>query len=84
MSAPNLHERMEAAEKARRAMIEKFRAKSESIDPEQQARLAEQAKARGEREARRADAEQRRRARVAAEKADRIAAAKAKAEAEAL
>lgn len=83
MSIPNLTERKEAADKARQAMLEKFRAKAQETskpDPTIVAMREELAK---EREQKRAAAEEKRKARIAAEKAQRIAEAKAKAEAEA-
>lgn len=83
MSVPNLNERKEAADKARQAMLEKFRAKAQEApkaDPEIIAMREDLAK---EREQKRAAAEEKRKARIAAEKAQRIAEAKAKAEAEA-
>jgi colicin import membrane protein len=83
MSVPNLNERKETADKARQAMLEKFRAKvqeSAKPDPTIVAMREELAK---ERETKRAAAEEKRKARIAAEKAQRIAEAKAKAEAEA-
>ena len=83
MSVPNLNERKEAADKARQAMLEKFRAKAQEapkVDPEIVAMREDLAK---EREQKRAAAEEKRKARIAAEKAQRIAEAKAKAEADA-
>ncbi len=83
MSVPNLNERKEAADKARQAMLEKFRAKAQEApkaDPEIVAMREDLAK---EREQKRATAEEKRKARIAAEKAQRIAEAKAKAEADA-
>ncbi|MEQ1619494.1 MAG: hypothetical protein ABL883_14260 [Terricaulis sp.] len=84
MSVPNLNERKEAADKARQAMVEKFRAKAQEapkVDPEIVAMRDDLAK---EREQKRAAAEEKRKARIAAEKAQRIAEAKAAAEAEAV
>jgi len=81
MSDPNnFNDRMEAAEKAKRAMLEKFRSKAAAVDPAIEARRIEEAKAR---DAKRAAAEEKRRARVAAEKEERILAAQLKEEAEA-
>ena len=82
MSFANYNDRKEAADKARQAMLEKFRAKAQqepSQDPDLTAKRIEQAR---EREAKRAAAEERRKARVAAERAQRAADAKAHAEAE--
>jgi hypothetical protein len=81
MSIPNLTERKEAADKARQAMLDKFRAKAQNTpDPTIVAMREELAR---EKEAKRAAAEEKRKARIAAEKAQRIAEAKAAAEAEA-
>jgi hypothetical protein len=75
MSIPNFSERKEAAEKARQAMLEKFKAKPQ-IDPAAAAERAAQAQAR---EAKRAAAEEKRKQRVLAEKTQRIEDAKLKA-----
>jgi hypothetical protein len=76
----NFNERKEAADKARQAMLQRFKSKAATIDPVIEAQRIEQAKAR---DAKRAAAEEKRRARVAAEKDERILAAQLKAEAEA-
>ncbi|MFZ2030386.1 MAG: DUF6481 family protein [Vitreimonas sp.] len=75
----NFNERKEAADKARQAMLQRFKSKAATVDPAIEAERIEQAKAR---DAKRAAAEQKRRARVAAEKEERILAAQLKAEAE--
>ncbi len=77
----NFNERKEAADKARQAMLQRFKTKAATIDPVVEAERIEQAKARDEK---RAAAEEKRRARVAAEKEERILQAQLKAEAEAL
>lgn len=77
MNDGSFNERKEAAEKAKRAMLEKFRAKP-APDPAIAAARAEVARAR---EAKRAAAEENRKARIEAEKLARIAEAKAAAEA---
>jgi len=77
----NFNERKEAADKARQAMLQRFKSKTASVDPAIEARRIEQAKAR---DAKRAAAEEKRRARVAAEREERILQAQLKAEAEAL
>lgn len=82
MSIPNHSERKEAADKARQAMLEKFRAKAQTTQPDPSLVAMREDLAR-EREQKRAAAEERRKARVAAEKAQRLADAKAAAEAEA-
>ena len=76
----NFNERKEAADKAREAMLQRFKSKAAAIDPAIEAQRIEEAKAR---DAKRAVAEEKRRARVAAEKEERILAAQLKAEAEA-
>lgn len=76
----NFNERKEAADKARQAMLERFKSKAASVDPTIEAERIEQAKAR---DAKRAAAEEKRRARVQAEKEERILQAQLKAEAEA-
>ncbi len=83
MSIPNLTERKEAADKARQAMLEKFRAKAQEINKPDPTIVAMREELAHEREAKRAAAEEKRKARIAAEKAQRIAEAKAKAEADA-
>ncbi|MBY0564880.1 MAG: hypothetical protein K2P58_11920 [Hyphomonadaceae bacterium] len=80
---PNHNERKEAADKARQAMLEKFKAKAQANTQPDPTIVAKREELASEREAKRAAAEERRKARVAAEKAQRIADAKAKAEAEA-
>ena len=82
MSYPNHNERKEAADKARQAMLEKFRAKAQESKPDPEA-VAERAELERQREEKRIAAEEKRKARIAAEKVQRIAEAKAKAEAEA-
>ncbi|MBI3438075.1 MAG: hypothetical protein HY054_05390 [Proteobacteria bacterium] len=76
----NFNERKEAADKARQAMLQRFKTKAAAVDPAIEAQRIEEAKAR---DAKRAAAEERRRARVAAEKEERILQAQLKAEAEA-
>jgi hypothetical protein len=76
----NFNERKEAADKARQAMLQRFKSKTAAVDPAIEARRIEQAKAR---DAKRAAAEEKRRARVAAERDERILQAQLKAEAEA-
>ncbi len=76
----NFNERKEAADKARQAMLERFKSKAASVDPAIEAERIAQAKAR---DAKRAAAEEKRRARVQAEKEERILQAQLKAEAEA-
>ena len=76
----NFNERKEAADKARQAMLQRFKSKAATVDPAIEAQRIEQAKAR---DAKRAAAEEKRRARVAAEKEERILQAQLKAEAEA-
>jgi hypothetical protein len=76
----NFNERKEAADKAREAMLQRFKSKAAAIDPAIEAQRIEEAKSR---DAKRAAAEEKRRARVAAEKEERILAAQLKAEAEA-
>ena len=76
----NFNERKEAADKARQAMLQRFKSKTAAVDPTIEAQRIEQAKAR---DAKRAAAEEKRRARVAAEKEERILQAQLKAEAEA-
>lgn len=80
---PNHNERKEAAEKARQAMLDKFKAKAQANTAPDPTIVAKREELASEREAKRAAAEERRKARVAAEKAQRAAEAKAKAEAEA-
>jgi hypothetical protein len=77
----NFNERKEAADKARQAMLQRFKTKAAAIDPAVEAERIEQAKAR---DTKRAAAEEKRRARVQAEKEERILQAQLKAEAEAL
>lgn len=79
MSIPNHKERLEAAQAAKKAMLEKFKNKP-SVDPQVAAERAAAAKAREEK---RAQAEERRRARVEAERLERMLAAEAAAKAEA-
>ena len=76
----NFNERKEAADKARQAMLQRFKSKTAAVDPAIEARRIEQAKAR---DAKRAAAEEKRRARVATEREERILQAQLKAEAEA-
>jgi hypothetical protein len=81
MSFQNHNERREAAEAAKKAMLEKFKTKATApVDPEIAAQRAAEAKAREEK---RVEAEQRRRERVELEKLERKLAAEAKAQAEA-
>jgi hypothetical protein len=75
----NFNERREAADKARQAMLQRFKSKP-AVDPAIEAQRIEQAKAR---DAKRAAAEEKRRARVQAEKEERMLQAQLKAEAEA-
>ncbi len=79
MSIPNHNERREAAEAARKAMLEKFKSKSQ-LDPQAATERAVVAQAREEK---RREAEQRRRERVELEKLERRMAAEEKAKAEA-
>ncbi len=83
MNIPNHNERKEAADKARQAMLEKFRTKAQSAQAVDPALIEQRAQQEREREAKRIAAEEKRKARVAAEKIQRIADAKAAAEAEA-
>lgn len=76
----NFNERKEAADKARQAMLQRFKTKAAAVDPAIEAQRIEEAKAR---DAKRAAAEEKRRARVQAEKEERILQAQLKAEAEA-
>lgn len=76
----NFNERKEAADKARLAMLQKFKSKTASVDPAIEAQRIEQAKAR---DAKRAVAEEKRRARVRAEKEERLLQSQLKAEADA-
>lgn len=76
----NFNERKEAADKAREAMLQRFKTKAAAVDPAVEAERIAQAKARDEK---RAAAEEKRRARVQAEKEERILQAQLKAEAEA-
>ena len=76
MNDPSFSERRETADKAKRALLEKFRSKAAAPDPALAAERAEQARAR---ETKRAAAEEKRKARIVAEKAARIAAAEAQA-----
>ena len=68
MSVPTFAERKEAADTAKKAMLERFRAKP-AIDPALTAERAAQAKAR---DAKRAAAEEKRKARIEEEKAMRV------------
>jgi hypothetical protein len=79
MSIPNHNERREAAEAAKKAMLEKFKTKP-TIDPKVAEQRAAEAKVREEK---RVEAEKRRRERVELEKLERRLAAEAKANAEA-
>ena len=79
MSFPDHNERRQAAEAARKAMLEKFKQKPQ-VDPQV---AAERAAAASEREKRRLEAEQRRRERVELERLERKLAAEEKAKAEA-
>lgn len=74
---PTFNDRKEAADKARQAMLEKFRAKAQESTEPDPALVAQREELAREREAKRAAAEEKRKARVAAEKAERAAAAKA-------
>jgi len=78
MSIPNHNERREAAEAAKKAMLEKFKTKP-TIDPHVAEQRAAEAKVREEK---RVEAEKRRRERVELEKLERRLAAEAKAKAE--
>ena len=81
MSFQNHNERREAADAAKKAMLEKFKTKATApVDPEIAAKRAAEAKAREEK---RIEAEQRRRERVELEKLERKLAVEAKAKAEA-
>ncbi|MGD9966330.1 MAG: DUF6481 family protein [Hyphomonadaceae bacterium] len=81
MSFQNHNERREAAEAAKKAMLEKFKNKTtQPVDPEVAAQRAAEAKAREEK---RIAAEQKRRERVELEKLQRRIAAEEKAKAEA-
>jgi hypothetical protein len=81
MSFQNHNERREAADAAKKAMLEKFKTKATApVDPEIAAQRAAEAKAREEK---RVVAEQKRRERVELEKLERKLAAEAKAQAEA-
>ncbi len=84
MSVPNFTDRKEAADKARQAMLEKFRTKAQATKEPDPTTVAMREELARERETKRAAAEEKRKARIAAEKAQRIAEAKAKAEAEAV
>lgn len=84
MNIPNHNERKEAADKARQAMLEKFRNKAQAAQSVDPAQIEQRAQQEREREAKRIAAEEKRKARVAAEKLQRIADAKAAAEAEAI
>jgi hypothetical protein len=79
MSFQNHNERLEAAQAAKKAMLEKFKNKPQ-VDPKVAEERAAAAKAR---EDRRLEAEQRRRERVELEKLERKVAAEEKAKAEA-
>jgi len=80
MSFQNHNERREAAEAAKKAMLEKFKTKAQApVDPEVAAKRAAESKAR---EDKRLAAEQRRRERVELEKLERKLAAEAAAKAE--
>jgi Family of unknown function (DUF6481) len=68
MSVPTFAERKEAADAAKKAMLERFRSKP-AVDPALAAQRAEQAKAR---DAKRAAAEEKRKARLEEEKTMRI------------
>jgi hypothetical protein len=81
MSFQNHNERREAAEAAKKAMLEKFKTKATApVDPEIAAQRAAEAKARDEK---RIAGEQKRRERVELEKLERKLAAEAKIKAEA-
>jgi hypothetical protein len=81
MSFQNHNERREAADAAKKAMLEKFKTKTTApVDPEIAAQRAAEAKAREEK---RVAAEQKRRERVELEKLERKLALEAKAKAEA-
>lgn len=82
MNYPNHTERKEAADKAKQAMLEKFRAKAQETQPDPDA-IAQRAELERQREEKRIAAEERRKARIAAEKVQRIAEAKKRAEEEA-
>jgi hypothetical protein len=79
MSFPDHNERRQAAEAAKKAMLEKFKNKAQ-VAPEVAAQRAAEAKAREEK---RLEAERRRRERVELEKLERKLAAEEKARAEA-
>jgi hypothetical protein len=80
MSFQNHNERREAADAAKKAMLEKFKTKATApVDPAIAAQRAAEARAREEK---RVEAEQRRRERVELEKLERKLAAEAKAQAE--
>lgn len=80
MSIPNHNERREAAEAAKKAMLEKFKTKAAApVNPEIVAQRAAEAKAREEK---RVEAEKRRRERVELEKLERRLAAEAQAKAD--
>lgn len=80
MSFQNHNERRDAAEAAKKAMLEKFKTKATTpVDPEIAAQRAAEAKAREEK---RVAAEQKRRERVELEKLERKLAAEAKVKAE--
>lgn len=81
MSFQNHNDRREAADAAKKAMLEKFKTKTSApVDPEIAAQRAAEAKAREEK---RIAAEQKRRERVELEKLQRKIAAEEKAQAEA-
>ncbi len=80
MSFQNHNERREAAEAAKKAMLEKFKSKAPvEVDPKVAEQLAAAAKAKEEK---RVEAEKRRRERVELEKLERKIAAEAAAKAE--
>jgi hypothetical protein len=80
MSFQNHNERREAAEAAKKAMLEKFKTKATApVDPQLAEQRAAEAKAREEK---RVAAEQKRRERVELEKLERKLAAEAKVKAE--
>jgi hypothetical protein len=80
LSIPTLAERQEAAEAAKKAMLDKFKTKAQApVDPKV---AQERAAAALAREEKRLEAEKRRRERVELEKLERKLAAEAKAKAE--
>ncbi len=72
---PKLNDRLGAAAKAKQEALAKYKARSDTSDPEVAARLAAKAQADIEKEARRATLEAEREARRELEKAERAAAA---------